>query len=424
MSRLLPHDNSAEEAVLGAMLSNPSACETALDILKSDDFYSPKHGEAFGAMLEMTIAGEPVDVVTVGARLPALRGMLAHAQETCLVVGHVKEYARVVKDTAIRREVIKVGNELVEAGYEKGSEDALEAAESLVYALGGSGVRDDAIPLRDLLRDATGRIEEVKAGKRSMGITTHLSDLNALITAIVPGSFNILAARPSTGKTALACDFVRHLSPEMRCLLFSVEMSKEEIVDRLLAAQSIVGLTRIRSGEVTEQDTESITRAVGEMASWRLSIDDSATTMWDIHRRVRKFCQRGDLGLVVIDYIQLLTMGRGKPESRQQEVASISRQLKLMAREFKVPVLALSQLNRPDQKYEREKGKPMKPTLASLRESGALEQDADLVLFLWRPDEANATNVELLVAKNRSGPTGKVPLLFVPHLTKFVGSST
>jgi replicative DNA helicase len=405
------------------MLANENACDVALDILRPDEFYAGKHGEVFGAMLELRIAGDPVDTVTVGGKLPAQKDLLAYLSDSCITATNVKHYAEMVKDLALRRMVIRAGQEMVEAGYERGAVEALEASESAVYALGGSRGADEPIQLREMLLDATDRIDDMRSGKRSLGITTHLSGLNEIITAITPGSFNILAARPSTGKSALACDFLRHLSPQMRCVLFSVEMSREEIVDRLLAAQAIVGLTRIRSGQVSDGDVKLIGSAVTDMATWRLSIDDTASTMWDVQRRVRKLSQRGEVGLVVVDYIQLLTMGRGKPESRQQEVASISRQLKLMAREFKVPVLALSQLNRPDQKYEREKGKPMKPTMASLRETGALEQDADLVMFLWRPKEEDPTNVELLVAKNRSGPVGKVPLLFVPHLTKFIGKS-
>jgi replicative DNA helicase len=419
--RVPPSDLPAEEALLGACLCNDSACDTAIDMLRPEDFYAHKHGEVFGAMLELRLTGNPVDAITVGGKLPGQSNFLTHLADSCLSATNAKHYAEIVKDLHIRRLVIKAGQEMVEAGFDKGAVEAIEASESAVYALGGVGVQDGPERLRELLLDATDRIDDTRSGKRSVGITTHLADLNDLITAITPGSFNILAARPSQGKTALACDILRHLAPELECVLFSVEMSKEEIVDRLLAAQAIVGLTRIRAGTVTDDDVRQIGDAVADMATWKLSIDDSCVTMFDVQRRVRKLSQHGPLGLVVVDYVQLLTMGRGKQESRQNEVANISRGLKLMAREFKVPVLALSQLNRPDQKYEREKGKALRPTLASLRESGALEQDADLCMFLWRPKEEEPTNIELLVAKNRSGPVGKVQLLFVPHLVHFIG---
>lgn len=421
-----PWDLTAEEAVLGAMLCNESACEAALDILSVDDFYRPDHGRVFDAMLQLRLANEPVDYITVAAKLGGEESdRLSVLQDSCLVAGHIRQYADIVRSTAVRRRVIRAAQEMSAVAYTSVSaEEAVEAAESAVHALEGSRVPDGPKALRELLYDATDRIQQAKDGTRKLGITTHLADLNALITALGPGTFNILAARPGQGKTALACDILRHVAQRERCALFSLEMSREEIVDRLLASEAVVGLTKIRTGDVDPDAVRRIGDAVGGMGGWNMEVDDSVTTMHQVHRRVRRLARRTPLGLVVVDYIQLLTLGRGNPENRQQEVASISRQLKLMAREFKVPVLGLSQLTRPERKYDSQgnrKSAAQKPTLQSLRESGALEQDADLVMFLWRPDEEDPTRVDLTVEKNRSGPVGKVKLLFVPHLVTFKG---
>ncbi len=433
MSDLPPHDLDAEQSVLGAMLVSPNAITVVAGMLTAEDFYREAHRTVYRAVIALSDKGEEVDIVTLGAELQRERALervggreFVHTlAEFVPAATNAAHYAGIVRATSIRRRVIRIAQEMSDTAYRSASpEDALEAAESALHALEGSEGPDGPTALRELLFTATDRIDEAKSGVRKLGITTHLADLNALVTAIGPGTFSILGARPGEGKTALACDILRHVAKDERCVLFSLEMSKEDIVDRLLSSEAVVGLTNIRSGDVDPAAVGRIGGAVSRMGTWRLYIDDSATTVYGVHRAVRRLMRHAPLGLVVVDYIQLMTSGRDRHDTREQEVATISRRLKLMAREFNVPVLGLSQLSRPERKYDSQgnrQSNPQKPTLQSLRESGALEQDADLVMFLWRPQSEDATRVELLVEKNRCGPVGRVQLLFVPHLVTFKG---
>lgn len=415
-----PHSTDSEEYLLSACLQNTEALDVACDFISKEDFYIPSNGAIFDRMVEMRLAGDAIDVATLSAK-GCKRDFLHYLYELPSLVTHTTDYAKSISTTALRRRVIVAGHRMVEIASENiDAEAVVDAAEALLYSARGEGASDGPVPLRDLLRAAGTRIDEAHAGKAKHGLLTHLDKLNEVIVGLTPGTFNILAARPAQGKTALALEIAHHAAKDERVVMFSVEMTKDELVDRLLSQTARVPLTNLRAGKVTEEEQIYLHNAVADLAGTHLHVDDESATMSEIQRRVRRLASRGPLGLVVIDYIQLLSMGRGKfkEESRQQEVASISRQIKLMAREFNVPVLALSQLNRPEKKYEGEKSKPQKPTLASLRESGALEQDADQVWFLYRANE-ESPEVELMVAKNRSGPTGKVMLHFIPHLVSF-----
>lgn len=420
-SHELPHAKDAEEYLLSVCLQSADALDLACDYVGAEDFYVPSNGVVFDKMVGMRLQGEALDVATLTSK-GVKRDFAHYLWDLPSLISHTKDYAQSVASTATRRRVVQAGRKMVETAQENNDADAVvDECESLLYAARGKSADGGPSPIRELLRDAERRIDDAHEGRAQFSLTTHLKKLNDVIIGLAPGTFNILAARPGVGKTALGLEIASHAAKECRVAFFSVEMGKSELVDRLLSSTSRVPLTNLRAGRVTEQEQVFLHNAVASLADLHLHIDDSASTMSEIYRRVRRLSSRGALGLVVIDYIQLLGIGRGKyrEESRQNEVAGISRQIKLMAREFGLPVLALSQLNRPEKKYEGEKSKPQKPTLASLRESGALEQDADQVWFLHRKDELSP-EVELMVAKNRSGPMGAVTLHFIPHLTSFI----
>jgi len=421
MTTLLPNSPDSEEYLLSVCLQSTDALDLACEYVAKEDFYKPSNGAIFDAMVEMRLAGEAVDIATLAAK-GINRDYLHHLWEVPSLISHTKDYAQTVASTALRRRIVQAGRKMAEEAAENTDAEAVvDECESLLYSVMGKRGGDGPTPLHELLRDAEVRIDDARAGKPQFTLKTHLGSLNDIIIGLGPGTFNILAARPGVGKTALALEIAAHAAMEHWVAFFSVEMGKAELVDRLLSSTSHVPLTNLRAGKVTEQEQARLHEAVANLAEARLYIDDASSTMGEIHRRVRRLSSKGPLGLVVIDYIQLLSAGRDryKEDSRQNEVARISGQIKLMSKEFGLPVLALSQLNRPEKKYEGEKSKPQKPTLASLRESGALEQDADQVWFLYRGDDMSP-EVELIVAKNRSGPVGKTVLHFIPHLTKFM----
>lgn len=421
MTTLPPNSPDSEEYLLSVCLQSTDALDLACEYVAKEDFYKPSNGNIFDAMVEMRLAGEAVDIATLAAK-GINRDYLHHLWEVPSLISHTKDYAQTVASTALRRRIVQAGRKMAEEAAENTDAEAVvDECESLLYSVMGKRRGDGPVPLRELLRDAEVRIDDARAGKAQFTLKTHLGKLNDIIIGLGPGTFNILAARPGVGKTALALEIAAHAAMEHRVAFFSVEMGKGELVDRLLSSTSHVPLTNLRAGKVTEQEQARLHEAVADLAEARLYIDDTSSTMSEIHRRVRRLSSKGPLGLVVIDYIQLLSAGRDRyrEDSRQNEVARISGQIKLMSKEFSLPVLALSQLNRPEKKYEGEKSKPQKPTLASLRESGALEQDADQVWFLHRNDEMSP-EVELIVAKNRSGPVGRTMLHFIPHLTKFM----
>ncbi len=423
-----PHDLDAEQAVLGSMMVNTGACDTVIDIVGPEDFYRDAHASIFRKISELRLAGQEPDITTVSGaftedELEAAggRGFVCAMAEHVPAASNALHYARIIVNLALRRRLVRAGQEITEAAYNNVDADGVQdRAEALLSATRGREAEDGLTPMPELLCVAEARVYDAARGKKLCGRPTHLKGLNELVGGFEPGSYIVLAARPSMGKSLLAMNIARHYAAEQHVLFFSAEMSKEEMVDRLLACEASVALTRIRTGGVTPQDEIQLFKAIQTLASVRLSIDDTVSNMSEIQRRVRRFTQRRAIGLVVIDYIQLLTMGKGRPESRYAEVTEISRSIKLMAREHKVPVLALSQLNRPDTKFLKEDAVQPRPTLSSLRESGAIEQDADLVAFLYKPLLSDNSNVELIVEKSRNSATGKIKLALIPHMMRFI----
>jgi replicative DNA helicase len=432
--RVPPHNLDAEKSLLGAMLLSRDAIAAAMETCRAEDFYKPAHGHIFEAINVLYNQGEPADPVTVADELsraglldavgglPALVAIQADTPATT----NAARYARIVEEHALLRRLIAVSGEIAEMGYSV-PEDvtaALDHAETLVFAVAERRVTDSLKHLNELLSASMDRLEQLfDRGQSITGVPTGYIDLDERLSGLQPNALIIVGARPAVGKTAFALGMAAHAAVEAQVptLVFSLEMGAEEITNRLLVSEARVDAGRMRNGRLTEPDWPKISDAIARLGDAPLYIDDNPnTTVMDIRAKARRLKAReGGLGLIIIDYLQLMSGGPGA-ESRQLEVSAISRGLKILARELQVPVVALSQLSR-----QLEARTDKRPTLADLRESGSLEQDADVVLFLYRdelyhPDSADRGVAEVHVAKHRNGPTGKVSLSFLEQYTKFV----
>ncbi len=432
--RVPPHNLDAEESLLGAMLLSKDAIVAANETgVTVDDFYKPAHGHVFDAVTSLYSAGEPVDPVTVGdelARAGLLEsvggaGVLASLLAATPATSNAARYARIVEEHALLRRLIRVANEIAEMGYSLPDDVglAVDRAESLVFDVAQHRVTESMAPVRELLEASLSRLEMLyERGDAITGVPTGYTDLDQLLSGLQPSNLIIVGARPATGKTAFALGMAAHAALEANrpVLLFSLEMSHLELTQRLLSSEARVDSTRMRSGRLEDTDWNKISHGIGRLAEAPIYIDDDPNvTVLEIRAKARRLrSQLGDIGLIVVDYLQLMT-GRTRAENRQVEVAEISRGLKILAREMETPVVALSQLSRA-----LELRADKRPMLADLRESGSLEQDADVVMFLYRdeiynPESPDRGQAEVIVAKHRSGPTGTVRLAFLDRFTKF-----
>jgi replicative DNA helicase len=431
--RLLPHNLEAEESILGAMLLSRDAVATAMEKCTADDFYRPNHGHVFAAMAALAQRGEAVDPVTVAEELrrrdllEVVGGsrFLVTLQAGTPSTTNTGQYARIITEHSLLRRLIGVAGQIEEIGYSLPDDVqvALDRAESLVFQVAQRRQSDSMSPIYELLEAALDRLEELyERGDTITGTPTGYLDLDDRLNGLQPGALYIVGARPAMGKSAFALGIASHASLEMRrpALFFSLEMSHLELTQRLLCADAKVDSSRMRNGRLHAEDWPKINASVGRLADAPIYIDDNPhLTIMEIRGKARRLKSKvGDLGVVIIDYLQLMT-GRTSAENRQVEVAEISRGLKILARELQVPVVALSQLSRTlEQRADK------RPMLSDLRESGALEQDADVVMFLYRdeiynPDTADRGLAEVIVAKHRSGPVGSAKLVFLDHYTKF-----
>ncbi len=431
--RVPPHNLQAEESLLGAMLLSREAVAAAAELVTANDFYKPAHGHVYDAVSTLTARGEPVDPVTVADELrradllDAIGGSssLLSLQANTPATSNAARYATIVEEHALLRRLIGVAGEIAELGY--GLPDdvtkTIDTAESMVYDLSQHRITDSTAELRDLLAETLGRIEEMyDRGDSITGTPTGYTDLDTLTAGLQPEALIVVGARPAMGKTAFALGMAAHaaMTANRPVLFFSLEMSRLELSQRLLCSEARVDSSRVRNGKLDDNDWSRITSAVGRLAEAPIWLDDNPNvSIMEIRGKARRLRSKiGDLGLVVVDYIQLMT-GRTSAESRQVEVAEISRGLKILARELHCPVVALAQLNRSlEQRADK------RPMLSDLRESGALEQDADVVMFLYRdeiynPESPDQGTAEVLVAKHRSGPTGVSKLAFLSHYTRF-----
>jgi replicative DNA helicase len=432
-ARLLPHNLEAEESLLGAMLLSREAVATALERCTTDDFYRPNNGHVFAAMAALAQRGEAVDPVTVGEELrrrdllDAVGGsrFLVTLQAGTPSTTHTSQYARIITEHALLRRLIGVAGQIEEIGYSLPDDvqTALDRAESLVFQVAQRRQSDTLSPIYELLEATLDRLEELyERGDTITGTPTGYLDLDDRLNGLQPGALYIVGARPAMGKSAFALGIAAHAALEVRrpALFFSLEMSHLELTQRLLCADARVDSSRMRNGRLQADDWPKINASVGRLAEAPIFIDDNPhLTIMEIRGKARRLKSKvGDLGVVIIDYLQLMT-GRTSAENRQVEVAEISRGLKILARELAVPVVALSQLSR-----NLEQRADKRPMLSDLRESGALEQDADVVMFLYRDEVYNADTAdkgmaEVIVAKHRSGPVGSAKLVFLDHYTKF-----
>ena len=431
--RVPPHSIQAEESLLGAMLLSRDAIAAAVEVVSADDFYKPVHGHVYDAITALFGQGEPVDPVTVADQLrragllDAVGGpaALVTLQAGTPAVGSAARYGRIVEEHAMLRRLIGVAGEIAELGYEPPDDVALavDRAESLVFDVAQRRVTDSMAPLRELLEQKLDHLEMLyERGESITGVPTGYTDLDERLAGLQPSNLVIVGARPSMGKTSFALGIAAHAALEAQTpvLFFSLEMSHLELTQRLLCAEARVDATRMRNGRLHESDWPKISHAVGRLAEAPMYIDDNPhLTVMEIRAKARRLKSRvGGLGLIIIDYLQLMT-GRHSAENRQVEVSEMSRGLKILARELEVPVVALSQLSR-----NLEMRADKRPQLADLRESGSLEQDSDVVMFIYReelynPETPDRGTAEIIVSKHRNGPTGAVQLAFLDHYTRF-----
>ncbi len=431
--RVPPHDLQAEESLLGAMLLSAEAIASAAGIVSASDFYKPAHGHVYDAVHTLYAAGQPADAVTVADELRRAGlldaiggpGVLAQILSSTPATTNADRYARIVEEYALLRRLIGVAGEIAELGYSVPEDvsKALDRAESMVYEVNERRVTDSTSKLAELLSQNLDNLELLyERGDAITGTPTGYLDLDHLLSGLQPNALVVVGARPAMGKTSFALGMVAHAALEAAkpVLFFSLEMSSLELSQRLLCADAKVDASRVRNGQLQADDWKKISGAMGRLAEAPIWIDDNPNlTIMEIRAKARRLkSQIGGLGMIVIDYLQLMT-GRSSAENRQVEVSELSRGLKILARELETPVVALSQLSRG-----LEMRADKRPMLADLRESGSIEQDSDVVMFIYRdevydPKPENAGQAEIIVAKHRSGPTGVVQLAFLPQYTRF-----
>ena len=434
-----PHNLDAEESLLGAMLLSRSAIDIVSESMEARFFYKPAHAHIYEAIIALTAAGEPVDPVTVAEELrrhdllDAIGGTstLLSLQASTPATSSAPRYARIVEEHALLRSMISAAGEIAEIGYSLPDDvtKAIDQAENLMFQVAQHRQTDTMSSLHDLLDQAMDSLEALyERNEKITGTPTGFIEFDELTSGLQPNSLVVIGARPGMGKTSFAMGMAGHaaLEEQRPVLFFSLEMSRVELSQRLLCSEARVDSTKIRNGRLDEGDWHRISHAIGRLGNSHLWIDDNPhVTVMEIRAKARRLqSQLGGqpLGMIVVDYIQLMT-GHGRAENRQTEVAEISRGLKILARELECPVVALAQLNRG-----LEARTDKRPMLADLRESGSLEQDADIVCFLYRdeiyhPESNDVGTAEVLIAKHRAGPTGLVRLAFLSHFTKFANMS-
>ncbi|HAH97205.1 MAG TPA: replicative DNA helicase [Firmicutes bacterium] len=432
IERIPPQNIDAEKSTLGSMLLEKEAIFTATEILKPDDFYREAHRLIFQAVSALSGRGEPVDLVTVAEELRQRNlleqvggaSYLASLANCVPTAANVEHYAKIVEEKSVLRALISASTRVAQMGYDANLEveTILDEAERAIFAITQKRNIQGFVSLRSILIEAFERIEKLYTEKGGItGIPTGYADLDRLTSGWQPSDLIIIAARPSMGKTTFTLNLAQQAAVEMKIpvIYFSLEMSKEQLAQKLLCAEAGVDSQRLRTGQLVESDWPKLSYALGRLSEANMFIDDTpGISAMEIRAKARRIKAEHNLGLIVIDYLQLM-QSRTRSENRQQEVADISRSLKALARELAVPVIACSQLSRAVEQRAQKV-----PSLADLRESGSLEQDADIVAFLYRddyynPDTDKKNITELIIAKHRNGPTGSIELYFQKEYSKF-----
>jgi replicative DNA helicase len=440
IERPLPQNLDAERSILGAVLIENHALNTAIEKVRPEDFFLDQHRRIFNQMIELAEAQQGIDLITLTdalSRKGELEGAggaayIAQLMDGVPRVSHLEHYARIVKEKSMLRGLVHTAHAIQQTALEA-EEDAdavLDQAESAIFQIAEDRVRSGLVSMKDVVQESIGRLERVMAeGKRITGLATGYSQLDNLTSGLQPSELIILAARPSVGKTALALNLAENAAVHnnAQVAIFSLEMSKESLLMRLLASQARVDAHKFRTGHFSKDDWRNMTHSLAQISSTPLWIDDTASaTVTEIGAKARRLKRDRGLSMVVVDYLQLIA-ARGRFSNRNEEVSSITRGLKALAKELKVPVLVLSQLTRAPERETRA------PQLADLRESGAIEQDADVVLFIHRPnlykkkdevtDEERA-QTDLIIAKQRNGPVDRIPFVFLAKFTRFEEAAT
>lgn len=429
VTKLPPQNIEAEQSLLGALLIDKDAIVQVAESLHPNHFYkTDQHGKIFEAILSLFEKREPIDLVTVTEKLKQAESLnlvggpayLTTLVNTVPTAAHIEHYARIIKEHAIRRSLISKATKLIETAYDEGVpvDEVLESAEQDIFAVSQESVKKDFIPLKDLLTVSFERLDELqKTSGKLRGVPTGFKDLDNKLAGFQESNLIIFAARPGQGKTSFVLNVAEHVAVKigMPVGIFSLEMSQEELVDRIIVSKAEIDSWKLKTGKLDDVDFDRISAAYGELAEAPLFIDDTpGATLGEIRTKARRLQMEHGLKLLIVDYLQLIH-GRNL-ENRVQEVSEISQGLKNLARELKIPVLAVSQLSRAV-----ESRGTRKPQLADLRDSGAIEQDADVVMFIYREDPENIQDVTLAVEKHRNGSTGDIKLMFIGERTKFYG---
>jgi len=433
LGRIPPHSIEAEQSVLGSMILDKNAIVTATEILRPSDFYKEAHREIYEAILEIYGRNEPVDLITLSEELKkrntleAVGGILylADLSEAISTTANVKFYCEIVEEKSILRRLIDASSEIMAMSYEANENInvIIDEAEKKIFDITQKRSREGLDPIKEVLLESLSRIEQMALNKSNLtGLTTGFIDLDHKTSGLQKSDLILVAARPSMGKTAFSINIAVNaaLKGNASVAIFSLEMSKEQLVQRILSSESHVELQKVINGRLNEDDWQKLLRAMGPLSQAKIFIDDTpAISLMEMKAKCRRLKMEKGLDLIMIDYLQLMS-GEGRTENRQQEISNISRGLKGLAKEMDCPVIALSQLSRaPEIRSDH------RPILSDLRESGAIEQDADIVMFLYRddyyhPDSEKKNIGEVIIAKHRNGPTGTVELVFMGEYTKFV----
>ena len=433
IKRILPHSPEAEQSVIGSMIMSRDAIVEASEIITGADFYQQQYGIVFEAMIELHDEGKAVDLITLQERLkekdlPSEISSMEFVRDLLSAVptsANVKYYAEIVAEKSMLRKLIKTTEEITNACYlgKEKTQDILEVTEKKIFDLVQNRGSEEFVPIRQVVLNAIEKIEKASRSQGSVtGIPTGFIDLDYKMSGFQPSDLILVAARPSMGKTAFVLNIAQYMAfhNDVTAAIFSLEMSKEQLVNRLLALESKVDSQNIRTGNLEDEEWAKLIEGANIIGKSNLIIDDKpGISISELRSKCRKYKMEHNLGVIFIDYLQLMT-GSGRSESRQQEISEISRSLKALARELNVPVVALSQLSRAVE--QRPDHRPM---LSDLRESGAIEQDADVVMFIYRDDYYNKDSenkniAEISIAKQRNGPLGTVNLVWLPNYTKFV----
>ena len=434
IGKIPPHDIEAEQAVIGSMLTDKEAVASSIEALKEDDFYREDNRIIYSAMLNLYNRAEPIDLITLKAELESMGKFeqvggfeyLVELPEKVPTTANTTRYIKIVEEKSVLRNLIRTANEIIDLGYDptEDVEDIMEGAEKKIFNIMQDKNQKGYAPIKDILVDSFTQLEELYNRKQHItGVPTGFADLDYRTAGLHGSELILVAARPAMGKSAFALNIATNAAVRGNTpvAIFSLEMSKEQLVNRILCSEAMVDSNKVRTGKLEDEDWGKLAEAIGPLSETGIYIDDTpGISVMEIRAKCRKLKLEKNIGLVVIDYLQLVQGSNKRNGSREQEISEISRSLKILAKELNVPVIALSQLSRAVE--QRPDHRPM---LSDLRESGSIEQDADIVMFLYRddyynPDSEEKDISEVIIAKHRAGSTGTVKLLWMGNYTKFV----